>query len=90
MGRGYCEERKKGGGGKVKTTKVLSCHNCVIPYVELELKYRQKKVLKEITFHFPLSSFGSGYQRQLKLEDLEVMVSRAAGEGNWRSSSTKW
>lgn len=83
------KERMGGEKKKVNTTKVLSCHNCGIPHVELELKYLQKKVLKEITFHFPLSSFGSGHQRQLKLEDLEVMVSRAAGEGNWRSSSTK-
>ena len=49
---------------KVNTTEVLSSHNCGIPPVELELEYLQNKVLKEITFHFPLSYFGSGQWRQ--------------------------
>ena len=65
MGKDFYEERKNRDKNEtVNTTEVLSSHSCGIPHVELELKYLQKKVLKEITFQFPLSSFGSGQQRQ--------------------------
>ena len=55
--------------------------------MELELKYLQKKVLKEITSFFLI--FFWVWAMETKLEDLEVMVNRAAGEGDWMSSSTK-